>query len=273
MSVPRIESACISGKSTKWDTPVPRAPKTSLIIDGAGAATNRRIVRILIGHEGTCRGVCAGQVTTRVPESRASNAAVMRPRRRFATVLPGLLARSQASPHAFADFYEQMSPQVLRFFVRRTGDPHRAVDLTAETFARAFEHRREFRGASDGQAAAWLWRIARNELAGYRRSRAVELAAVRRLGLERALTDEELVQIERVSATEELREQIQHALAVLPDEQQQVIRLRFIDELSYDEMARKLGVSNDAVRTRTSRALRALRASAHLHEAIQRLEA
>jgi RNA polymerase sigma factor (sigma-70 family) len=187
--------------------------------------------------------------------------------------VPGLLARSRASPHAFGDFYQQMSPQVLRFFVRRTDDPHRAVDLTAETFARAFEHRREFRGASDEQAAAWLWRIARNELAGYRRSRAVELAAVQRLGLERALSDEELLQIERLSATEELREQIQHALEVLPDEQQEVIRLRFIDELSYDEMAQKLGVSNDVVRTRTSRALRALRASAHLHEAIQGLEA
>jgi RNA polymerase sigma-70 factor (ECF subfamily) len=213
------------------------------------------------------------QLPTCAPESRANNADVMRSRRRFAVSLPGLLARSRASPHAFGDFYEQMSPQVLRFFVRRTGDPHCAVDLTAETFARAFEHRREFRGASDQQAAAWLWRIARNELAGYRRSRAVELAAVQRLGLERAVSDEELLQIERLSATEELREQIRHALEVLPDEQQEVIRLRFIDELSYDEMAQKLGVSNGVVRTRTSRALRALRASAHLHEAIHRLEA
>lgn len=229
--------------------------------------------RIVIGHEGARKGGYAQWAATRVPERGADHAAVMRPRRRFRKSLPGLLARSRASPHAFGDFYEQMSPQVLRFFVRRTDDPHRAVDLTAETFARAFEHRREFRGASDEQAAAWLWRIARNELAGYRRSRAVELAAVQRLGLERALTDEELLQIERLSTTEELREQIQHALEVLPDEQQEVIRLRFIDELSYDEMAEKLGVSNDVVRTRTSRALRALRASAHLHEAIQRLEA
>jgi RNA polymerase sigma factor (sigma-70 family) len=195
-------------------------------------------------------------------------------RRRSGRGLPGLLARSRASPHAFADFYEQLAPQVLRFFARRTGDPHRAVDLTAETFARAFERRRDFRGASDEQAAAWLWRIARNELAGDRRSRAVELAAVRRLGLERhVLIDEELVEVERLIATEELRAQIQDALEVLPDDQREVVRLRFIDELSYDEMAQKLGVSNDVVRTRTSRALGALRRSAQLHEALQRLEA
>ena len=194
--------------------------------------------------------------------------------RRSGRGLPGLLARSRASPHAFADFYEQLAPQVLRFFATRTHDPHRAYDLTAETFARAFEHRRDFRGASDEQAAAWLWRIARNELARYQRSRAVELAAVQRLGLERhALNDEELAEVERLIATEELREQIQHALEVLPDDQQEVVRLRFIDELGYEEMAHRLGVSNDVVRTRTSRALRALRTSAHLHEAIQRLKA
>jgi RNA polymerase sigma factor (sigma-70 family) len=235
--------------------------------------TNRRNGRIVIGDVRPDRTISVDQLSICAAESRANNAEVMPARRRFGRGLPGLLARSRASPHEFADFYEQMSPQVLRFFVRRMGDPHRAVDLTAETFARAFEHRREFRGASDEQAAAWLWRIVRNELAGYRRSRAVELAAVQRLGLERTLSDEELLQIERLSATEELREQIQQALEVLPDEQQEVVRLRFIDELSYGEMAEKLGVSNDVVRTRTSRALRALRASAHLHEAIQRLEA
>lgn len=194
--------------------------------------------------------------------------------RRSGRGLPGLLARSRASAHAFGDFYEQLSPQVLRFFASRTDDPHRAVDLTAETFAKAFENRQHFRGASDEQAAAWLWRIARNELAGHRRSRAVELAAVQRLGLERhALIDEELVEVERLIAVEELREQIQQALEMLPCDQREVVRLRFVDELSYDEMAQKLGVSNDVVRTRTSRALGALRRSAHLHEALERLKA
>ena len=198
----------------------------------------------------------------------------MRPRRRFTNGLPGLLARSRASPDAFGDFYEQMGRQVLCFFATRTEDPQRAVDLTAETFAQAFEHRREFRGASDVQAAAWLWKIAHNELAQHWRSRSVEVAAVERLRLEHpALSEEELLEGERSIAAEELREQIRRALKGLPDDQQEVVRLRFIDDLSYDEIAQKLGVSNDVVRTRTSRALRALRSSGQLDEAIERLEA
>lgn len=207
-------------------------------------------------------------------ESRADNADVMPAWRRSGRGLPGLLARSRASPHAFGDFYEQMAAQVLCFFVTRTEDPQRAIDLTHETFMKAFEHRREFRGASDEQAAAWLWRIARNELAQHWRSRSAELAAVERLGFEHVtLSDGEVLEGERFIATEELREQIRHALEVLPDDQQEVVRLRFVDDLSYDEIAQKLGVSNDAVRTRTSRALRALRTSGRLNEAIERFEA
>ncbi|HEY5342088.1 MAG TPA: RNA polymerase sigma factor [Solirubrobacteraceae bacterium] len=184
-----------------------------------------------------------------------------------------MLARSRASPDAFGDFYEQMGRQVLCFFATRTSEPQRAVDLTAETFMKAFEHRREFRGASDLQGAAWLWKIAHNELKQHLRSRSSELAAVQRYGVERTLSHEELLEVERLIAGEELREQIQHALEGLPDDQREVVRMRFIDELSYDEIAQKLRVSNDVVRTRTSRALRTLRSSAHLHEAIQRLEA
>jgi RNA polymerase sigma factor (sigma-70 family) len=198
---------------------------------------------------------------------------VMLKRRRSVARVPGLLARSRSSSNTFAEFYEQMSQPVLRFFVRQTRDGHRAFDLTAETFAKAFENRQDFRGATDEQAAAWLWRIARNELARYRRSRSVELAAARRLGLERpAPTAEELRHVERLTAVEVVRERIQDALKTLPPDQREILRLRFLDELSYHEIAQQLGVSYDVVRARTSRALRALRDSEQLYDAFQALE-
>jgi RNA polymerase sigma factor (sigma-70 family) len=191
----------------------------------------------------------------------------------FPRSLPGMLARSRASPRMFADFYEQTSPGVLRFFARRTDDGQTAFDLTAETFAKAFEKRRDFRGASDKQAAAWLWAIAHNELARYQRSRSVELAAIERLGLERpAPSDEELRLIEQLTTIEAARERVQEALHTLPPDQQEVIRLRFFDELSYPEIAQHLAVSYDVVRARASRALHALRANEQLRDAIYVLE-
>lgn len=95
------------------------------------------------------------------------------------------------------------------------------------------------------------------------------MLAVRRLGLERPiLSDQELLQIERMGAEDEVRERLQDALGRLSPEQREVLHLRFIDELSYPEIAETLGVSYDLARTRTSRALRALRASEQIQDVI-----
>jgi RNA polymerase sigma-70 factor (ECF subfamily) len=165
-----------------------------------------------------------------------------------------------------------MSPAVLRFFAGQTRDSQAAFDLMAETFSKAFEKRADFRGTSDEQAAAWLWSIARHELARFRRARSVEMSALQRLGLERpAPTDEELRQVERLIGIEDTRHHISAALATLSPEQQEVIKLRFIDELSNREIAERLAVSDDVVRARASRALRALGASEQLRAAIETL--
>ena len=197
----------------------------------------------------------------------------MSARHRLAARVPGLLARSRTADGAFTDFYDAMAPSVLRFFARRTREGERAFDLTAETFAKAFEKRADFRGTSDEEAAGWLWSIARNELARYHRTRTVEMAAMRRVGLERpAPSDEELRTVEVLTAEEDVREHVELALGVLPPEQREVIRLRFVDELSYLEIAQTLGVSYDVVRARASRGLRTLKDSEHLQAAVRVLE-
>jgi RNA polymerase sigma factor (sigma-70 family) len=186
----------------------------------------------------------------------------------------GLLARSRASPRVFADFYDVMAPSILRYFAHQTRDPHSAFDLTAETFAKAFEKRDGFRGQTDEEGAAWLWAIARNELARFRRSRTIELAALNRLRLERpAPSDRELRRVEQLTATDEARRHIEQALTTLPPEQREVLELRFVEYLGYEAIAAQLGVSTDVARARTSRALRTLRESDHVHQAVHALEA
>jgi RNA polymerase sigma-70 factor, ECF subfamily len=185
----------------------------------------------------------------------------------------GALVRSRSSPKAFADFYDRTSPSVLRFFAKQTRDGQAAIDLTAETFSKAFEKRQDFRGASDQQAAAWLWSIARHELARFRRSRSVEMSALRRLGLEHPTpSDDELRRVEQLIAIEDIRQRVRVALDTLSPDQQEVIKLRFIDELSNQEIAERLAVSHEVVRARASRALRALGANEQLQAAIEMFE-
>lgn len=59
------------------------------------------------------------------------------------------LRESRERPMAFDGFYQAHARELLLFFTRRTFDVEVARDLTAETFAQAFEHRRRFRGRTD----------------------------------------------------------------------------------------------------------------------------
>ncbi len=128
-----------------------------------------------------------------------------------------LPARAARAGPPFADFYASHAAAVLRYFTRQTGDVHRAFDLTAETFAKAFEKRADFRGASEQQAAAWLWSIARNELALFKRRRGIEFAALTRLGLERPRpSDEELRQVEELAALEQAQGTVWEAIGLRP---------------------------------------------------------
>lgn len=178
------------------------------------------------------------------------------------------------APGVFADFYDEVSPRVLRYFARSTGDPHRAFDLTAETFAKAYEKRHSFLGDSDAQAASWLWAIARTELAQFRRSRRIEFQALARLKLERPRpSEEELRRIEALSAWTDAQAELAGAVVALPADQREALQMHYLDQLGYEEIARHLGVSNEVVRTRCSRGLKALRKNQNLTEALLALKA
>jgi RNA polymerase sigma-70 factor (ECF subfamily) len=179
------------------------------------------------------------------------------------------LARSREDPVAFADFYDALSPKVLRFFARKTWDGQVSLELAAETFAKAFEKRGDFRGGSDEQAAGWLWAIARNELGAYWRERAVRLTAVNQLGLHAPrASDEEILRVEELAVAEAARGELEIALKTLNPAQREVIGMRILEERGYEEIALHLGVSNQVVRTRISRALKSLRQFEALRESV-----
>jgi RNA polymerase sigma factor (sigma-70 family) len=163
------------------------------------------------------------------------------------------------TPAAFADFYRERAEPLLLFFARRVYDAEVALDLTAETFARAYAGRGGFRGAGDEAAGAWLYGIARNLLRDWYRRGRCERSALARLGVEvPALDDAELARIEERAGLERLRGTLAAALATLSGDQREALRLRVVEELSYEEVARRLGVSEQTTRMRVSRGLRAL---------------
>lgn len=172
---------------------------------------------------------------------------------------------TETHPGGFATFYTETYPSILRFFARQTRDGQVALDLTAETFAKAFENRSRFRGSTQEEATGWLWSIARNELKMFWRSLSVELEAIKRLGLNRPeASEDELRRIEDLAAVEAASGEIGEALATLSPDQQEAVRLHVIDEMGYEEIAERLQLTNAVVRSRVSRGLRRLAGSSKL---------
>lgn len=145
------------------------------------------------------------------------------------------------------------------FLTRRTADPQIALDLWAETFARALEGHGARRGTSDAESEAWLFTIARRQLAQFYRRGAIEQSAIGRLQLERpSASPEVLAELARTAGLREVRDELRIALAHLSPRVREAVRLRIVDELPYPELASRLGTSEPAARARVSRGLATL---------------
>jgi RNA polymerase sigma-70 factor, ECF subfamily len=151
--------------------------------------------------------------------------------------------------------YNERVYRAARSIVR---DEQEAEDVMQEAYVNAFTHLRQFNGSA--KFSTWLTRIAINE----------SLARVRRQGRYEAFDDEvsnvELFMSgtpsenpERQAFTAELRSLLESAIDTLPDGMREVFVLRDVEGLSTSEVAESLGVSEDVVKTRLSRARAALR--------------
>lgn len=166
-----------------------------------------------------------------------------------------LLASTRDDPEAFGRFYDRYERPLLAFLRRATGSSQVASDLASEVFAVVLE--RSLTGSAIDEPRAFLYGVARNKVAESVRRGAVERRARERLGIQPlALDDDALARIDELGGE---GDQAMAALAELPDDQQAAVRARVLGELSYDEIADRLGTSSAVARKRVSRGLATLR--------------
>jgi RNA polymerase sigma factor (sigma-70 family) len=160
---------------------------------------------------------------------------------------------------AFMEFYGREREAVTVFTARRTFDVSVAADLTAETFALALTSWSRLRGRSEEEARAWLFTVARRQVSRYFRRSKIEMRATQRLGIRvPQIHDDDVAAIEERAGLADLRASVRAELERLSAEQREALRLRIVEERSYEEVAVALGISEQAARARVSRGLRAL---------------
>jgi RNA polymerase sigma-70 factor (ECF subfamily) len=162
-----------------------------------------------------------------------------------------LIAAALEDPAAFGRLYDRFVQRIYRYAYSRVGDAHEAQDITSQTFIAAYESLGRYR--EQGQFSAWLFKIARSKLNDhFRRSR-------REVGLEAA---EIIIEWEDSLGSLIQNEELVHLRSLIKkinDDERELIRLRYVADLSFIEMAEVLGKREDAVKKSVYRLLERLK--------------
>ena len=155
--------------------------------------------------------------------------------------------------NAFSVLVRRHQRALHRYLVRMVGSPDDALELTQESFVRAWQALPQW--SPSAQFRTWLFRIGRN----------AALDLLRRRGtVEFVPLDDAFEGVhggpgpeQQMQATQQMR-QLEAALSRLTPEHREVLLLREIEDMSYEEIGRVLSLSEGTVKSRLARARAAL---------------
>jgi RNA polymerase sigma-70 factor (ECF subfamily) len=158
-----------------------------------------------------------------------------------------IIKAARQDPKVFGELYKLYVEQVFGYLYSRIGNLHEAEDVTAQTFLAAFESFDKFR--QEGHFASWLFGIARNKAMDHFRKRknTTSIDEVYDIPVE----NDPLYGVIQSEQTAALSKLIQ----ALPEEDRDLLRLRFLADMSFPEIAYLLHRNEEAVKKTTYRLL------------------
>lgn len=166
-----------------------------------------------------------------------------------------LINASMGNRDAFGQLYERYVERIFNYVYYRTGNVHDAEDLTARVFQRAMKHIVNYtdRGVP---FSAWLYRIAHNLVANWHRDRSrkqeIPLDDLPVLPTKGDHPERNLVRSQE-------QEALLKMIRTLPGERQNLLILKFVENMSNAEIGSIMGRSEGAVKSLYHRTLLALR--------------
>ena len=162
---------------------------------------------------------------------------------------------------AFSVLVAAYEKNVFNVALQLTGNREDAQDMAQEAFLKAYNSLPSFRG--DSKFSSWLYRIVSNVCLDFKRRQS------RRPSSSLTVEDDEGETLQLDIADESqspeallerklTREAVRRGLASLPDEQRQILLLREIQGLSYEEIAEAMDLEPGTVKSRIFRARKKL---------------
>jgi RNA polymerase sigma-70 factor (ECF subfamily) len=149
---------------------------------------------------------------------------------------------------AFGLIYNHFAERIYRFIYFRVGHKEVAEDVLSDTFVKGWQKINQIN--TPAALSAWLYQIAKNNIIDYYRIKKETVALEE---VEQFLEDE--VSAVDLTNLNFQQKKLLEMVNLLPDEQQQVIKYKFFEDLSNEEIAYVLGKTEGAIRVIQHRAI------------------
>ncbi len=171
-----------------------------------------------------------------------------------------LVKRAQHNREAFGELYEINYRRIFNYALKRTANVQLSLDVTSVTFLKALSQIKKYRWR-DVPFAAWLYRIASNEINDHFRREGRRPASMEQLAELADVHDyaEEVNQAEEELSRNEEFLLLHTKLAELPEIYQEVIVLKFFEKKKIREMVEILGKKEGTIKSLLHRGLEKLR--------------
>jgi RNA polymerase sigma-70 factor, ECF subfamily len=152
-------------------------------------------------------------------------------------------AAQEGNSEIFGNLYTHYLPKIYRYILIKVNNKQMTEDLVHEVFVRAWTNLKRYQHQGF-PFSSWLYRIARNQVIDHYR--------IKRDHLSLDDTDDEFLEVENNLAAElDTRfkwEEVLNAMRNLTPDQQDVLIMRFVEEMSHQEIAFAMKKSEGAVR-------------------------
>jgi RNA polymerase sigma-70 factor (ECF subfamily) len=179
------------------------------------------------------------------------------------TLIVPVMSNAGWSAAEFDEIVREHQGRIYRVLWCELRDDEAAATLTQDCFLKAYRARAEFRG--EASVSTWLVRIAVNLARDYQRNRRQGFwkrmlgGSPREAELATEMAVDNTPLVDRALVAREQLQRTMEAVKALSPQQQTVFHLRFIEELSIEEIAETMGVQAGTVKSHLSRAVNALR--------------
>jgi RNA polymerase sigma-70 factor (ECF subfamily) len=165
-------------------------------------------------------------------------------------------AVQQGDEQAFSHVVQRYQGKLFAYIMRLMNHRDEAHDITQDVFLKAYKNIHRF--DTDRKFSSWIYRIAHNESVNWLKKKTRAKVESLESHVENGFQLAGSTDVHEQLVSKEAQKLVREAIQTLPNKYQEVMEMRYLDQLSYDEISKKLDKPVNTVGTLINRAKKKL---------------